>query len=217
MAQRSRLAALSILALVAAACESTAPMDAGVDAPIDAAMPEDVPDPPRDAPVCDASPAPADLPTLDGAIVVLSPDAGSPIPPLLGGDPVGVWRFETATIYSPPEVEGMIDAEASSIAGTAWVVVEGDALRMELALDVTLVTTIAGTIRRNQVTTLVGTYTVDGATLSVDVSCVDPVPASATGFAPGFSVEDDAGTLVLELPGMVGTNIIVLTGTRTAT
>lgn len=206
-----------VLLGLAAGCDAAAVTDAGTDAPLDAPVILDVPEVPTDAPTCDASPAPSGIPMLEGRIVVLSADAGSPIPVLLGGDPEGVWRFDAVTIYSPSEVEGMIDTDASSIAGSGWVVVQGEQLRMELALDITLVTTVAGTIRRDQLTTLVGTYVVDGTTLDVDVECVDPLPASASSFAPGFSVEDDMGTLVLELPGMIGTNILVLTGTRTAT
>jgi hypothetical protein len=202
-----------VVALGGLGCEAAPRSDAGVDA-----GPPDVPEAPADAPSCDAGAPPSGLPALEGTFEIAGADGGLGVPSTEGGDPVGVWRFEHVTIIAPAEAEGMIDAAASEVAGTGWVVVEASTLRMVLDLDITLETTVAGTVRRAQHTSLVGAYSVASDTLLVEVECVEPIPDTpGAGFMPRFDVEGDRGTLVLTLPGMAGTNTIVLTGTRTAT
>jgi hypothetical protein len=169
-----------------------------------------------DAPIaCDVAPAPPDLVPLSGSFVVLEPDAGLPIPAQTGGDPTGVWRFDQITIYTDPSTAGMFDADASTIDGTGWIVVEGDTLRLELTTDVALMGTAAGTIRRHSVTSIRGTFVVDGASLMLTPECISPVPMGAPP-APMFTAEGTTGTLVLTTMGMLGTNQIVLSGTRTS-
>lgn len=188
--------------------------DAGDDAGAN-----DAATPPHDAStVCDVSPAPSGLPALTGEFVALDPDAGSPIPVQTGGDPTGVWRIEHATIYTAASSTGMYDPAASSIAGSAWIVVDATTLRLELSLDLVVAGTPAGTIRRHQVTDIRGTYSTSGAMLSVIPECVAPPPTMTdTGFNPQFTAGTADGTLVLVTNGMLGENTIVLTGTRMPT
>jgi hypothetical protein len=188
---------------------STPRDDAAVS--VDASVPVDAP------PACDVSPAPSGVGTVMGGFVVLDPDAGLPIPPQTGGDPAGVWRFEHITIYTAPETAGMFDADTSTIEGSGWAVVEGDLLRLELTLDVALMGTVAGTVRRHTVTSIRGTFVVDGSTLTLTPECISPAPTTSGGPSPTFTAEGTTGTLVLTTMGMLGTNQIVLTGARTST
>lgn len=195
------------MALPDAPMEPDAPaVDASLilDAPIDA------------APACDVGPPPSDLPSLVGRFVVLDADAGLPIAPLTGGDPTGVWRFDAITLYTAPTSRGMFDEATSTVSGTAWAVVEGDRIRLELSLDLALMGTAAGTVRRRNVTHIRGTYAVTGSTLALTPECIDPTPMGAP-VAPQFSTEGETGRLLLTLEGMLGTNQIVLSGARTST
>lgn len=202
-----------------AAVDAAAPSDAGVDtggAPEDAATVEDANVPVDAPPPCDVSPVPSDLVPLTGGFVVLEPDAGLPIPAQTGGDPTGVWRFDHVTIYTGAESAGMFDETTSTIEGTGWVVVEGDLLRLQLTLDVALMGTAAGTIRRHTITSIRGTFVVDGAALTLTPECIEPMPMTG-GTSPLFTAEGTTGTIVLTTMGMLGTNQIVLTGARTST
>ncbi len=187
-----------------------APMDGGVDA--SELLPSDAP---RDAPpACDVAPAPSDLAMLRGGFVVLEADAGLPIPAMTGGDPVGVWRFDTVTIYSGSTSAGMFDPSTSTIEGTAWAVVEGDTIRIQLILDIALMGTAAGTVRRRTETTIRGSYVVSGSSLNITPACISPMP-SGSMVAPSFTAEGTTGSIQLTVQGMLGTNQIVLSGTRT--
>jgi hypothetical protein len=192
----------------ASSSDAALPMDAAAAA--DTNVPVDAPPP------CDVSPAPSDLVPLTGGFVVLEPDAGLPIPAQTGGDPTGVWRFDHITIYTDPSTAGMFDPDASTIDGTGWIVVEGDTIRLELTTDVALMGTAAGTIRRHSVTSIRGTFVVDGASLMLTPDCISPAPMG-TPSQPMFTAEGTTGTLVLSTMGMLGTNQIVLSGTRTST
>ncbi len=217
----STLIALGLPALVGCSTapglviDAAAPRDGGADAAptADAA-------PATDGGLsCDVTPAPAGLVPLTGELVPLDADGGMPVPAQSGGDPTGVWRIEHVTIFTGPGTGSMYDPSTSSIAGTAWIVADGTELRMELALDVTLAGTAAGTIRRHQVTDIRGTYTTNGAMLSLAPECVAPPPTmtSATGLDTQFTAGPSRGTLVLTTNGMLGENTIVLTGTRMPT
>jgi hypothetical protein len=188
-----------------------APMDGGVDA--SELSPSDAP---RDAPpACDVAPAPSDLAMLRGGFVVLSPDAGLPIPAMTGGDPVGVWRFDTVTIYTGSTSAGMFDPSTSTIEGTAWAVVEGDTIRIQLNLDIALMGTAAGTVRRRTETTIRGSYVALGSSLSITPVCISPMPSGGSMVAPSFTAEGTTGSIQLTVEGMLGTNQIVLSGMRT--
>ncbi len=216
MSRRSIFFALSLVVAcgpAAPAVDAAGPSDAGTDAvrTTDTSVHVDAND------TCDVSPAPSGLPAMTGAFVILDADAGSPIPMQTGGDPTGVWRMDHVTIYTSPESAGMYDPATSSIGGTAWIVATATGLRLELALDLTLHTNIAGTIVRHQVTDVRGTYTATGDMLSVVPECFAPAPTTAGAtFDTRFTAGATDGTLVLTTSGMLGELTIVLTGSRMA-
>ena len=214
-----RLALLALLGVLVSCgaspptSDASAPSDGGNDAAasVDAFAPVDAP------PLCDVSPAPSGLSMLTGGFVVLGADGVLPIPAQTGGDPTGVWRFDRITIYTESASAGMFDPATSTISGTGWVVVEGNLLRLELTLDVALMGTVAGTVRRHTVTSIRGTFVVLDASLMLTPECISPAPTGAAA-APMFTAGmDGTGTILLTTMGMLGTNRIVLNGVRTAT
>lgn len=181
------------------------------------------------APTSDAGPGAPDAGALDagesadageldgGATADAGPsDAGpaAPVPPEpRGGDPMGTWRFERVTFFTAPETAGMFDPAASRIAGTAWAVVGATDIRFEFDFDITLETSIAGTLRRRQTTRVRGTYTVEGSSLRIVPSCSEG-GGTGMGAALSFTAETGTGVLVTRVAGMLGETIVVLEGTR---
>ena len=210
---RSSLFALLFLA----GCTTTAmPTDVGSDAGTspDAVILADAPTLIDAAPLCSVTPAPSGLLALTGTFQELPASGPSPIPVQTGGDPTGVWRFDRATIFTAPGSSAMFDAATSSIEGTGWAVLEGNALRLEMTLNLTVRGTVAGTVRRHNVTTIRGTFAVSEATLMITPECIEPMPMAGMS-ATTFTASGTTGSLVLTTSGMLGTNQILLTGTRT--
>jgi hypothetical protein len=149
-------------------------------------------------------------------------DAGEPadggvtfgIPPTaMGGDPTGTWVFDRVTFYTAPGSDAQFDPAASSLTGTAWAALDATTFRISLAFDITLVTFVAGTVRRSSETRVRGTYVVDGANLDVTAECADGVTSgTSSGFS--FTESGDSGLFFTTVNGMLGELTIVLEGTR---
>jgi len=161
-----------------------------------------------DAAQCDVGDPPGTLPTLTATFVFVDPDAGVDVPAPAGGDVTGGFVVERATFYVPESARGSIDVGASHAEGTAWSVVEGSQYRFAFDLDVTLETTVVGTVRRHQLDASRGTFVASGGILSLtpDEGCA--VTTDITEI--GYSIDAEGGMLIVSLPPFMGGSAVVV-------
>lgn len=169
---------------------------------------------------CEVTGGPSDLPHVEGTFVIVGVDGGPAEEPTpTGGEMLGVWVLEGATVYLPPDTAGLVDAPASSIDGTGWFRVdppEGGVGRYALRFDleITLETTVVGTVRRPGSNRSRGTYTIGDAGL---VSMIECSVSGSMGMGAGsmgmlgFSREGLASTaqMFVEIVGEQGRSLFV--------
>lgn len=231
MYNRPRMPRLALgLALVslpiALGCSSSStPSDAGIDAFVPGETdsgPADAGQVAVDGGGCDVGTPPDPLPEVTGGFAVDDPDAGSSVPVPAGGDPIGLWVFDTATFWVAPGAAAMFDEDTSTVDGTAWLEVTATEFALDWRFVTTLMGTLGGTIVRPSSTQIRATYTLDGASFVPDPICAQSSAGAASdGGTAGMSMlsftqSGDSITAISRVSGPTGMITIVLEGTRRA-
>jgi hypothetical protein len=206
---------LLALALLTFGCAQSTTLggDAGEDAsPLDAGPPDTGE---MDA-SCDVSPVPDALPALDGSFEIVDTTAGMTPPVLVGGDPRGVWVFDTATFWVQHDATAMFNPYASSASGTAWIAIDDTTFRLDYEIVTMLAGTAAGSIVSATSNRAYARYRVDREQLEpTGLVCADSTGGS-TGDAGRvtFTRSGDRIVVATELVAEAGPVLMVLEGTR---
>ena len=207
-------ASLLCSVLLGCATSTTLPMDAGRDAPPSADVGIDVNAPDTH---CDLSPEPTPPPPFVGDFQLNDAAFGAVAPVMTGGDPLGTWVFDRGTFWVDRENNAMFNRYASSVAGTAWIVIEPTEFRLDYDFITTLAGTEAGTVVQDNHTRLRARWRLDREQIEpTGLACAE---ASAVGCGdPGrvtFSrVDADHIVVLTVVPMEVGMTLIELHGTR---
>jgi hypothetical protein len=208
--------ALSIVLALAGGCaHSTTPDDGGSDSgAVDAATVVDAAA--IDGGGCDVAPVPDALPSIEGSFATVDPDASMTPPVLTGGDPRGVWVFDSGTFWVDRAAATMFNPFASSVGGTAWIAIDDTTFRLDYELITMLAQTEAGTIVQSTSTRVHARYRVDREQLEPTGLVCSESNQDMTGDSGRitFTVVGDHITLSTEVPASTGPLVIVLEGTR---
>ncbi len=165
---------------------------------------------------CDVSPIPSPLAALDGEFRVIDRESGLVPAASTGGDPRGVWVFDTATFWVEREATTMFNPYASSVSGSAWIAIDDASFRLDYELVTTLVGTAVGTIVRTTSTRAHARYRIDREQLE-PTGAVCTESNDETIGDPGrmtFTVTGDRIALTSEVSASSGPLVLVLEGTR---
>lgn len=200
-----------ILPLLAAlaGCGGTASTDAGTGTDTGAGADATVSDVVRfdvvgtDAPACILTPPAATLPMVDGGVMIEGGDAGA-IPTASGGDPVGRWLIDDATLWLPSAAQGQVDPSMSWVRGTGWAILQSGDYQLNTDLGFR-VESVVGGLTRGVMLGGRGRYEVRGTELVLTPECTTASAAQGSLGAFRFSRDaPDRARLFVEVVGMAG-------------
>jgi hypothetical protein len=205
-------ALLCFVALVGCAV-STTPMDAGRDAFLPSA--DTNPDAWAPDTHCDLSPIPDGVPAFTADFQLNDATLGTVVPTMTGGDPVGTWLFDHGTFWVDHASNAMFNRFASSVSGSAWIVIGPTDFRLQYDFVTTLAGTEAGTIVQDNLTRAHARWRLDREQIEpTGLVCSE---SNQEAYAdPGrvtFTRTGDHLSMLIEAPMATGLTIIQLEGT----
>jgi hypothetical protein len=200
-----------VLVVTGCALSTTPSMDGGMDA----FVPDGGTDAGLDA-FCDLAPEPAALPAFHADFQLNDATFGASVPATIGGDAVGTWLFDHGTFWVDRDGNAMFNRYASSVDGTAWMVITDADFRLDWRFQTHLEGTVVGPVEQDTVTRAHARWRLDRDQIEptglVCESSTQPMFAD-----PGritFTREDATHLMLLsEVPMASGLVILELHGT----
>lgn len=185
-----------------AGCGAASTPDAST--PVDATLAEAGSDaPPADVTECLLTAPAATLPQVDGGVVIEGGDAGA-LPTPSGGDPMGRWLIDDATLWLPAAAQGQVDPSRSWVRGTGWATLEGGAYQISTDLGFRIEAVVGG-LTRGVAMASRGRYELRGAELRLTPECASAGVAQSSLGSFRFSRDaPERARLFIEVTGMAG-------------
>lgn len=222
----SLVALLVPVALIACSASGSG---AALPAPVGTDVAPTLPPPPMDAGPAvtdsgrdahDSAPPPpkndCKLPELTGvadvapAFVVYA--APTDVPPMMtGGNLLGNYRVDAATVYLPSGTAGLVDPRTSSGKVNAWAIFSGTDYRLHLKTAFTIAS-VAGPQAQGADSVSQGAFTVSGAALTLDHACDTAIAQEAD-----YSFTDTGSgraTILIRTPSPYGDTYLQLDAAR---
>jgi hypothetical protein len=160
--------------------------------------------------MCPVGDPPGTLPKITGTFVQIDDKGTNGPPKMTGGDVTGTWVFDSLTQFLPAAGKGIVDPTMSSVTGTAWASFGADgSFKLSTDFDVSIVTTIVGTMMQHNVNQSVGTAMVSGSMIMPTATCTTSVSASGLE----FTRTGGTGQLLIHTQSQIGQVDLLLGGT----
>lgn len=184
----------------AAEAEAAAPVEAAVDAPVEAEA----------AVTCNLG-TPPTMPAITSEIVIQGVDGGAAAPAPTGGDETGLWVYTKISLYLGASAEGQVDPAESKIEGKGFIELGAGKFRQFVDTTTVLSTSIVGKVTRAGSTKVTGTYVKADTTAKLTVECRETTGETNALGDVGFSrIDATHGRLHLTSTSALGTaNLVV--------